>query len=304
LTEIVLSRPDRSRLVTALARAVHTPERINLLLDDIGFQYANRPSVTGDPEIVWRKVVQQLELGAVANGIQALLRIILVRYPANDVFSATARRYAPDIVSATDKKEPDQSAAQQRGCRCFVQAEQLAPEAPVHEAGFRAGDQVAVGHRAGSAFAGHVFLCYAREDAVQVDRLQRSLEVAGIPVWRDTADLWPGQDWRATIRRAITDDALVFLACFSRKSLARRQSYQNTELDLALQQMRLRPSGEPWLIPVRFDDCEIPDIDLVGFQNSATSPDLGLYAARSYSLMRPPRIGRRLICSLERSASG
>ena len=35
----------------------------------------------------------------------------------------------------------------------------------------------------------------------------------------------------------------------------------------------------------------------VGFQNSATGPDLGFYAARSYSLMRPPRTGRRLIRS-------
>jgi hypothetical protein len=33
----------------------------------------------------------------------------------------------------------------------------------------------------------------------------------------------------------------------------------------------------------------------VGFQNSATGPELGFYAARSYSLMRPPRTGRRRI---------
>jgi hypothetical protein len=33
----------------------------------------------------------------------------------------------------------------------------------------------------------------------------------------------------------------------------------------------------------------------VGFQNSATGLDLGFYAARSYSLMSLPRIGRRLI---------
>jgi len=32
----------------------------------------------------------------------------------------------------------------------------------------------------------------------------------------------------------------------------------------------------------------------VGFQNSATAPDLGFYAARSYSLMRPPRDGPAL----------
>jgi len=32
----------------------------------------------------------------------------------------------------------------------------------------------------------------------------------------------------------------------------------------------------------------------VGFQNSATGLDLGFYAARSYSLMRPPGTGRCL----------
>ena len=42
----------------------------------------------------------------------------------------------------------------------------------------------------------------------------------------------------------------------------------------------------------------------VGFRNSAIGPDLGIYAARLYSLMRPPRTGRRLICSWERSATG
>jgi len=41
-----------------------------------------------------------------------------------------------------------------------------------------------------------------------------------------------------------------------------------------------------------------------GFQNSATGLDLGFYAARSYSLMRPPRTGRRLIRCRERSAAG
>jgi hypothetical protein len=41
-----------------------------------------------------------------------------------------------------------------------------------------------------------------------------------------------------------------------------------------------------------------------GFQNSATAPDLASYAARSYSLMRPPRAARRWIRALERSAVG
>ena len=45
-------------------------------------------------------------------------------------------------------------------------------------------------------------------------------------------------------------------------------------------------------------------VNPAGFQKSAIGPDLGLYAVRSYSLMRPPRTGRRLIRSWERSATG
>jgi hypothetical protein len=110
--------------------------------------------------------------------------------------------------------------------------------------------------------AGHVFISYVREDARRVDQLQRAVEAAGIPVWRDTADLWPGDDWRANIKRAITENALVFLACFSRASLSRDKSYQNEELVLAFEQLRLRRPDVPWLIPVRFDECDIPDHDL------------------------------------------
>ena len=46
------------------------------------------------------------------------------------------------------------------------------------------------------------------------------------------------------------------------------------------------------------------DVTRVGFQNSATAVGLGFYAARSYSLRRPPRMGRRWIRSWERSAAG
>lgn len=64
------------------------------------------------------------------------------------------------------------------------------------------------------------------------------------------------------IRRAITDNALVFIACFSARSVARVKSYQNVELALAIEQLQLRRPDDPWLIPVRFDDCDIPDLDL------------------------------------------
>lgn len=111
---------------------------------------------------------------------------------------------------------------------------------------------------------GHAFISYVREDSREVDRLQGVLESAGIRVWRDTVDLWPGEDWRARIRQAITGNALVFIACFSHNSAARAKSYQNQELALAVDQLVLRQPDMPWLIPVRFDDCTIPNLDLGG----------------------------------------
>ena len=102
--------------------------------------------------------------------------------------------------------------------------------------------------------AGHAFISYVREDSLRVDQLQQILQAAGIPVWRDTADLWPGEDWRTKIRRAITDNALVFIACFSRASLARGKTYQNEELTLAIEQLRMHSPDDPWLIPIRLNE--------------------------------------------------
>src|ERR1700761_3863846 len=91
----------------------------------------------------------------------------------------------------------------------------------------------------------HAFISYVREDAHHVDRLQRLLEKSGVRVWRDTADLWPGEDWRARIRSAITKNALAFLVCFSSASESRTLSGQNEELILAIEQLRLRRPDQP-----------------------------------------------------------
>jgi serine/threonine protein kinase len=129
--------------------------------------------------------------------------------------------------------------------------------------------------------AGHAFMSYVREDAPHVDRLQQILESAGVPVWRDTANLWPGEDWRVKIRRAITDNALVFIACFSQASTSRSRSYQNEELTLAIEQLRLRPASDPWLIPVRLDECEIPDREIGAGRTLTSIQHADLFGTRA-----------------------
>jgi hypothetical protein len=126
------------------------------------------------------------------------------------------------------------------------------------------------GRASASASRGHAFISYVREDSAEVDALQETLEDAGIPVWRDTSSLWPGENWRAKIREAINADALVFIACFSTRSAARQRSYQNEELLLAIDQVRQRRPDDPWLIPVRLDDCDVPHFEIGAGQTLAS----------------------------------
>ena len=54
--------------------------------------------------------------------------------------------------------------------------------------------------------------------------------------------------------------------------------------------------------PVDAGDAQ--SVSTLGFHNSAAGLDLGFYAARWYSLRRPPRTGWRVIRFCERSAAG
>lgn len=152
---------------------------------------------------------------------------------------------------------------------------------------------------------GHAFISYVREDGRRVDRLQEFLEANGVPVWRDTDNLWPGEDWKNKIRAAIATDSLAFIACFSKNSETRQTSYQRDELLLAIEQLRLRAPDRPYLVSVRLDDCPIPDweispgrtlrslqwVDFFGKQKEANAERL-LEGVRH--ILRPPlEDGRR-----------
>lgn len=123
------------------------------------------------------------------------------------------------------------------------------------------------------------FISYVREDAATVDELQRVLEDAGIPVWRDT-NIEPGEDWWDVIQRAITTEAVVFVACFSEVSVTRGRTVQRRELLLAAEEYRLRPPDRPWIIPVRLSDCEVPSFDLGGGRSLASLHWVDLFGGR------------------------
>jgi hypothetical protein len=107
----------------------------------------------------------------------------------------------------------------------------------------------------------HVFISYVREDYDRIKVLAEELQCAGIDVWVDRDRISPGENWREAIRSAIANGAF-FLACFSVHSVNREKSYANAELFLAIEQIRQRPWGSKWFLPILLDNCQVPDVGI------------------------------------------
>ena len=107
----------------------------------------------------------------------------------------------------------------------------------------------------------HQFISHVTEDAEAVARLQSDLETLGLSPWvaRSRMIGKGGQNWQDAIRRAIREGH-AFIACFSSAAVERRRSYMNRELDVAIEELALRPRNRTWFVPIRFDDCEIPEL--------------------------------------------
>jgi len=86
------------------------------------------------------------------------------------------------------------------------------------------------------------------------------LKQAGYKPWLDKKDLIPGQIWRDEIPKAIKASQ-IFLACLSGKS-ANKQGYIQRELRIALDTLGQMLPGTIFFIPMRLEECEIPDLRL------------------------------------------
>lgn len=238
--DLALSREDWQHLIEGVASCFDNEISAGNLLDRVGFPRSRRPVFAGGSP----RQFWRAAFVQLENGI--------IQHPVRQVLQAAYAIYPYNPV--------------------FVELAERYRLIDYRAAKMPDGQRTLAAER--------VFISYVREDARAIDRLKQRLEAAGIRVWLDTSELWPGQDWRAEIRRAIRADALVFIACFSRNSVSRTTSYQNEELVLAIEELRRRPPGVPWLIPVRLDECDIPDIDIGGGRSLASIQRADLFGDR------------------------
>ncbi len=102
-----------------------------------------------------------------------------------------------------------------------------------------------------------IFLAYVQEDLRHVQRLYRALARAGYDPWLDKRKLLPGQNWPRSIERAIGVSDF-FIACFSPRSVSKRGAFQS-ELRYALDCAAKLPLDQVYFIPVRIEECDVPD---------------------------------------------
>jgi len=94
-----------------------------------------------------------------------------------------------------------------------------------------------------------VFISYAREDFEIANRVFSELK-AGITVWMDNKNIFPGQNWENKIHAAISTSR-YFIRLFS------SNGYVQLEFEYALEVSKRYPSGVEYFLPVRLDACEI-----------------------------------------------
>lgn len=104
----------------------------------------------------------------------------------------------------------------------------------------------------------HVFINYVSEDTRVVDFICKVLERNGVNYWRDKNDISPGDRWKSSIKNAI-ESGNYFVPFFTRNYVQKQNTVANEELIIAIEQLRRMPQNRRWFIPLRLDECNIPD---------------------------------------------
>jgi len=108
------------------------------------------------------------------------------------------------------------------------------------------------------------FLCYAKENKVVVREFSERLKAEGwIDPWFDEEDILPGQVWQDSVALGVRNSHAVMI--FLSKVAVASEGFFHKEMKLALETAAEKPEGTIFIIPIRINDCEVPEM-LAKFQ--------------------------------------
>jgi hypothetical protein len=102
-----------------------------------------------------------------------------------------------------------------------------------------------------------IFISYSRRDEEMALSLYGHLFNEGYKPWMDVKDILPGENFKLEIERAI-HSADFFIACLSSHSVNERGLVQS-QIQRALSISKDKLVSDIYLIPVRFEECEVPE---------------------------------------------
>jgi len=101
-----------------------------------------------------------------------------------------------------------------------------------------------------------VFLSYASEDLKEVRKLYLHFKEQGMQPWLDKEDLTAGVEWDSATRKAIQQSDFIVICLSSRTN---KRGYIQREIKLALECYEEIPPGKVFLLPIRFEECDVPE---------------------------------------------
>jgi uncharacterized protein YegP (UPF0339 family) len=102
-----------------------------------------------------------------------------------------------------------------------------------------------------------VFLCHSSGDKPAAQHLYNRLHADGVDPWLDVEKLLPGQDWELEIRKAVKNSDIIII-CLSEHSI-NKKGFVQKEIKFALDVADEQPEGTIFLIPLRLEQCVVPD---------------------------------------------
>lgn len=107
----------------------------------------------------------------------------------------------------------------------------------------------------------HVFISYCHQNKDIVEQLCQSLRSNGVKVWSNCGNLETGITSKQAIQHAI-QHGFYFIVCFSKEYNDQENTYMNEELSIAIDNLQQKPIDKTWFIPVKLNECQIPDIEI------------------------------------------
>jgi hypothetical protein len=98
-----------------------------------------------------------------------------------------------------------------------------------------------------------IFISYAREDLVAVQRLRAALDAAGLVTWFDMARLQTGDDFERKIQRNVARCSF-FIPVISATTQRRVEGWFRREWSWAVDRTRAMAEGATFILPVCIDD--------------------------------------------------